>query len=207
MRFDDIYLTVARPDYGVDLVEMQRLGTHNGAKIFGVYTAGKNVALIDECIGPDSGDPRRIFTLYHEVFGHGVLQGRYIRTQMIDALSAGIVVTAASLEAGMERRGEWQANRFGAAVGAPMALVEAAIQLRLGIRQPVVFAGPGTYWIRRDGRDCRFEIIDFDQFCKIIAGAIHDLFGGLSVTAISYRVAKSRFVRNLGIDMRLMRTG
>lgn len=191
LRFEDVHRHVGK-SYGVKLIEGQKLGSDRGCKILGVYQPWSNTAEIDECIGPSSDDPRRVFTLYHEVFGHGVLQGRWMREQMQEAVSNKLIVTEDSFSVGTERRAEWQANRFGAAVAAPKTLVSAAIMLHFN--GPVVYRGGSMYWLPSGNGSRPVAVGSYEHLCTIVAAIIQPHFGGLSVTALSKRVAKCYLV-------------
>src|SRR5437016_4462903 len=80
LHFDDVYEQVIYPEYQIGLDESQDLGTDAvGKKILGWFDPVQNKVFIDRSLKDDS---RRAFTLWHEVGGHGVLQGAWLRDQI-----------------------------------------------------------------------------------------------------------------------------
>jgi hypothetical protein len=76
LHFDDFYEKVIFPRFQIDLYEDEDLGfDDDGRKRLGRYDVLRNAAHLDLVISRDGGDPRRIFTCWHEVAGHGALHG------------------------------------------------------------------------------------------------------------------------------------
>lgn len=75
ISFSSVYDNVVYPQYEIIVEEGCDLGVDDeGQKILGEYDPLSNIAYIDDAISEESNDPRRTFTLWHEVGGHGVLQ-------------------------------------------------------------------------------------------------------------------------------------
>lgn len=193
MNFDVIFEEYIYPEYEIELVEDQDLDVdENGEKILGLFQPEFNRVFIDPSL---KGDPRRVFTLWHEVGGHAVLQGDWLRREMNRiGMVRGIVTTAPMLTPQAEGILERQANLFAAHAAAPVGFVSYAIYKTFGLNRPYRYIGPGRYCFALSSGTRSREVADFTELCNCIAYYIKHWFGGLSVEALSYQVAESKMV-------------
>jgi hypothetical protein len=198
MSFDVAYEHVIYPDYGLELEEDTNLGFDEfGEKVLGLFDPRANRAYIDICLHPREGDPRRAFTCWHELAGHGILHGPWVRRE-IERLGStmAIQVTELSIRPDTTNVLERQANLFAAHAAAPTWLVVHAIRKRFGYlpHNRLTYTGPGQYSFTLD-RGTRLHVVkSFQEFCTRTAYYIKPFFGGLSVEALSYRVAECPLV-------------
>ena len=83
ISFQAVYEELIYPDYGIELQEGLDLGFDDtGRKYFGRFLPMENIVQIDRIISDDPNHPQRAFTYWHEVGGHGVLQGDWLRKQL-----------------------------------------------------------------------------------------------------------------------------
>ena len=125
ISFDRFYESVIYPDYGIVLEEECDLGFDaHGSKILGQFEPASNRVYIDASLSRSLQDPRRTFTLYHEVAGHGVLQGEWLRAEFGRVSQSGkLTTTEAMLDLKTVNVLERQANLFAAHVAAPRWLL------------------------------------------------------------------------------------
>lgn len=183
--FDMIYEEVIYPEYEICIEEHHELGFHSpDEKILAEYLPEERVVLVDREIGPDSGDPRRSFTLWHEVFGHGVLQGEWFRR----CIQRGrITTTSLSLSPSVEAKIEKQANLFAAHCAAPFPLLNLALRHVLPSSE-LKFFEPCTYWLTASRvTRCR-HVENIDDVYRFVAEQIRHLFVGLSLQALSIQL-------------------
>lgn len=187
VSFDFAYEEVIYPEYGISLVENDDLGFDEfGQKIYGSYDPIDNVAFIDQSL---KQDPRRAFTCWHEVGGHGILQGDWLRKELGRLRQRGRLITNESaLDLNTENVLEWQANLFAAHAGAPTPLLYHALEDLLSPTRPIRYIGPGTYTLVFRGVWHWFKVDSLNHLCRIIAKQIQWRFGFLSVEALSYRI-------------------
>lgn len=200
LHFDDFYERVIFPEFRVSLYEDEDLGLDDdGRKLLGRYSVRANAAYLDRAISRDSGDPRCIFTCWHEVAGHGVLQGKWLRERLeSDEVDQFVDVTERSLSPHAERLLEFQANLFAAALAAPHWLVNYAINTTFRPTRPFVFREPCIYWLDVHGLRIRKYIVDAGDLSGWIGSKITGFFGGLSAEAVGYRIAELGWVRDEG---------
>lgn len=195
--FDDVYEQVIYPKYEIDLTETDDLGlARDGTVILGAFAPQLNSAYVTNRIAVNTGDPRRSFTCWHEVGGHGVLQGEWLRkryAQIAMTMVTGEKDIAPNAVQSLER----QANLFAAHAAAPTWLVQVAIRRTFGLRENkrIRYVGRGPYMLCVRGNDLPYkDVASYSDLCRIVAGKIKHLFGGLSVESLGYRVAESRLV-------------
>ena len=198
MRFRDLYESVVYPDYEIELVEGVDLGVDaDGYKILGVYDVEANTAFIDACIGPDSGDPRRTFTLHHEVLGHGVLQGAWLRKRLTDEERSPFVVTTEhSLSPRTIRELERQANAFAARTSAPPWLLDVAVFECFRPTKAFIYLGPTQYWLEAYGISRPYQVESLHDLCRCMALQVRRRFDDLSTESLAYRIADSSWVHD-----------
>ena len=89
-------------------------------KILGRFDVETNTAYIDTSLGPESPDPRRIFTCWHEVGGHGILQGQWLCRELARSHRFRYIITTEdSLDGRTRYELDRQANLFAAHAAAP----------------------------------------------------------------------------------------
>lgn len=196
LRFRELYERVIWPRYRITIqedVDLRLACDGNGA--LGMYIPTDKVALISGSMSERLCDPRRTFTLYHEVCGHGVLQGRLLSIQATGvSASSALVETAETLNPWNRTMLEWQANTMAGMTAAPMWLVNAQIIEQLKPNRPLRYLGPKRYWLGPPGDVRPYEVSSFNHFCRHVASRISHMFDGLSIEALSYRVERSRIV-------------
>lgn len=199
VSFDGAYEQVIYPDFGIVLVEDQDLGFDDqGKKILGEYDPWENTAFIDVSLHPTTRDPRRTFTCWHEVGGHGILQGDWLRQQLgYTHAGARVVTTADSIDFATTIALEQQANLFASYAGAPTWFLNHAICDTYRPARPIRYVGPGKYCLDVRGHCHHYEVADFNDLCRVIALNIQWKFGGLSIEALSYRIESSPFVMDV----------
>jgi hypothetical protein len=195
LHFDDVFEQAIYPLYGIQLDESRDLGTdpQTGKKTLGEFLPEENIAFIDRSL---KDDPRRIFTLWHEVAGHGVLQGQWLRDQLrkLRVRHRRIVTTEDSLSPAAIDMLERQANLFASHAAAPEWLLHAVIVKVFRPTKLFVYIQPCTYWLEVHGRKCRYFVDSVDHLCALIAWKIQPHFGGLSKEALGYRIKESGWI-------------
>jgi hypothetical protein len=187
LHFEDVFEQVIYPNYEIELDESKDLGfDENGKKILGCFDPKGNRAFIDNSL---EDDPRRVFTQWHEVGGHGVLQGEWLRNQLNRQRT--IVTTEESLSPNTISILERQANLFASHAAAPSWFVDAVIVKIFRPTKPFLFFGPCRYWLDVNGMICCHHVDGFDELCRLIAWKIQRFFGGLSKEALGYRIKES----------------
>lgn len=191
VSFDHVYDHWMYRHFRIDLVEDDDLGHDDeGAKIWGKFLPGDRLAYIDRSL---KNDPRRAFTCWHEVGGHGVLQGDWLRMHESRLRNREIITTEASLQVEMSEALEWQANLFASHAGIPTCVLHYQLNRLLGIERPVRFIGKSWYTLVVGRRTHRHFCETFDQLCLWMAFYVKPFFGGMSQEAISYRISGTRF--------------
>lgn len=195
VNFDVIFEEYIYPEYEIELIETHDLGIdEDGEKVLGFFQPELNRVYIDRIL---QNDPRRVFTCWHEVGGHAILQGDWLRREINrTGMVREIVTTAPMLSPDVVGTLEWQANLFAAHAAAPSGFVGHVIQQTFGLRRPFRYIGPGQYSFSLSSGTRIRKVGSFSELCNCIAFYIKHRFGGLSVEALSYRVAESRWVIN-----------
>ena len=199
MNFDLQYDNYIYPEYEIALEEGYDLGYDaQGAKILGTFDFETNTAYIDATLGPPNRDPRRVFTCWHEVGGHGILQGEWFRREFARSPHSRYVVTTEwSIDRRTEYRLDRQANLFAAHAAAPTWFLRHVIQETYQPTHSVRYTGPGTYSLVVKDATVWRDVDDFDHLCRIVAYYIRSRFGGLSLEALGYRLAEIGFVTDV----------
>lgn len=209
ISFDAVYEHIIYPDYGIVLIEGVDLGyDHEGKKVLGQYDVPTNKAYIDVSIHPTTKDARRTFICWHEVGGHGVLQGDWLRQEQrrVGGKSR-VVTTEDSIDLRTTNILERQANLFASHAGAPTWLLHYAIRETYNLTRPIRYTGPGEYCLDVRRRCKYYEVEDFNDLCRVVALNIQWRFGWLSIEALSYRIEESGFVIDVSMpSFRLSRT-
>ncbi|MSR60083.1 MAG: hypothetical protein EXS05_20995 [Planctomycetaceae bacterium] len=197
MNIDIMYERVIYPDFGIVIHEDQDLGFDlHGSKILGEFDPISNTVYIDEELHPRNGDPRRTFTLSHEVGGHAILQGDWLRSELKRLkCNRRIVTTEQLLDLETENVLERQANMFAAHMAAPTWLMNHWIERIFKInRRQFRYIGPGQYCLDVRGHSHFHTVADYTDLCRRISFYLKPFFGGLSVEALTYRIAETGWV-------------
>lgn len=209
LHFDDVYAKVLYPQFGTELYEDLDLEkAPDGRKVLGRYDVATNTVYLDRLISRESGDPRRVFTCWHEVAGHGALQGEWLRKRLQRTGFGGVIdATDVSLSAAAEQRLERQANLFAAHLAAPDWLVHYAVRKIFRPNRVFPFTGPCDYWLDVQGWRSHKFVTDATDLQTWIGAKISGYFGGLSDEAIGYRIAELGWVKDsTSGNLRLYRT-
>lgn len=189
IRFDDVYDQIIYPKHEIILNETTNLGNdEEGKKILGFFEPAENRAYVCSSL---KNDPRRAFTQWHEVAGHGVLQGEWLRNQFGYGR---IVTTEASLSPVTDRILERQANLFASQVAAPTWYVEVLIRHFFRPTKPFFFFRPCHYCLEVNGTSTRRYVASYEDLCHVIGGVIQPFFGRLSKEALGYQVKETGWV-------------
>lgn len=197
--FEELFDSVIYPTYQIELIEDAPLGfAPGGGEILGAYDPEANRAFISPCL---KNDPRRIFTCFHEVVGHGVLQGDWLREQshILNLDAETIVTTEVSLLPSTVSALERQANFCAAATAAPRPLLWRFANRTFDCRgRPIRFGGrEKRHCLHVHGKDIWYDDVEsaFD-LAKITASKIKHLFWGLSNECLAYRLLEAGIVKD-----------
>jgi hypothetical protein len=199
ISFQAVYEEVIYPDFGIELQEGLDLGfDDSGKKVFGRFLPAENIVQIDRAISHDQNHPQRAFTYWHEVGGHGVLQGAWLRKQLKLRGGAGSISTTEDsfgfeVVSALER----QANVFAARAGAPNWLLYHVVNETMALTRPIRYIGPSKYTLQFRGRTETANVNSFDHLCWIIGKQIQFRFGWLSAEALGYRIAETSMVKDM----------
>ena len=191
INFNEIYDTVIYPRTEVQLDVSRDLGCdEKDDLILGQFDPYGNVACVNKQL-VDDDDPRLIFTLNHEVGGHGVLHGPYLRKN--ERNHPILNTTVNTIQNEMMMPFERQANTFAANLAAPIPFIRLLCKLHFGLsdEQSFVYTRPCSYNLNFMGSCERVYIHNKNHLARIIAKKIRRFFGGLSTEALSYQVEKA----------------
>lgn len=179
--FNEVYDAVIYPKYEVHLEKNVYLGVDDsGDQILGQFLPKDNVALVNKTLC-DTEDKRKVFTQWHEVAGHGVLQGSWLRKNREKYPKLSTTQKSMNL---IENNFERQANIFAANVAAPMNFVDYVYRLLFGINRKIPYCGPGIYFLNFQ----RVYIKSPLDLAWKIAKKMQRFFGGLSAESLAYQV-------------------
>jgi hypothetical protein len=192
--FNELYDALIYPQYEIELVRDQTLGlADDGSQILGEFLPKDNTALVDKSLY-ETGDHRFVFTVSHEVIGHGVLHGPFLRehakeyaTLLSTERSTGL--TASGFDWSQMNTFEWQANAFAAHVIAPRTYVWCLWVKLFGTDRKMGYRGPGCYHLTFKDMSLPVKINSPFQLAWIIAKKMEHYFWGLSTQCIAYQVA------------------
>lgn len=198
VSFDAIYEEFIYPQYEIELIEDEYLGSgDDDDEMLGAYEPATNRVFVDARLR-ENNDPRRVFTCWHEVGGHAILQGDWLRSQLNQKSRDRTVVTTASMfSPNVESVLERQANLYASHAAAPTWLVGYAIHRCFGVTRPLRYIGPRKYSFALRSGTRTHAVDSFPEYCYWISRYIQRWFGKLSVEALSYRVADSTWVADL----------
>lgn len=181
--FDDVYDAVIYPKYEIHLEKNVNLGVDDsGDQILGQFLPKDNTALVNKTLF-DTEDKRKVFTQWHEVAGHGVLQGSWLRKNR--EKYPNLFTTQKSMNL-IENNFEMQANTFAVNVAAPMNFVDYIYRLLFGINRKIPYCGPGNYSLNYQ----RVYIKSPLDLAWKIAKKMQRFYGGLSAESLAYQVLK-----------------
>jgi len=194
--FNEFYDALIYPQYEIELVRDQTLGVaDDGSPILGEFLPKDNTALVDKSLF-ETGDHRLIFTASHEVIGHGILHGPFLREHakkypklLSTERSTGL--TASSFDWRQMNTFERQANAFAAHVIAPCTYIWCLWVKLFGTRRKMRYCGPGRYHLTFKDMSLPVHINSPFQLAWIIAKKMQHYFWGLSAQCISYQVAEA----------------
>jgi hypothetical protein len=185
--FDEVYDNVIYPRYEIYLDKETDLGVdYEGNEILGEFLPADNTALVSKRLY-SLNDKRTVFTQWHEVCGHGILQGKFIRKNKIKYPKLYTTQKTINL---ISNTFEFQANCFGAHLAAPISLIRCICIMFFGTDR-FNYIGPGSYNLYVNGRDFKFFIESPQELAKRIAMFIQKYFGGLSIESLSYQILKA----------------
>lgn len=197
--FEDVYNELIYPYYEIELVENVDLGVDDaGNPILGKFDVRQNRAYISLILAPEFGDRRRSFTLWHEVGGHGILQAAWLRRLAAESQESITLADSADVIDGKTLSIlEKQANWFAAHAAAPTWLVRKVLANALEPRRHFRFTGPAKYTVSWYERDVTQGFNSHEGVCRFFAHRLRHFFGGLSVEALSYRIAETGLVLDI----------
>jgi hypothetical protein len=189
LDFDEAYDAVIYPNYEIELYKETDLGVDDeGMEILGEFLPKDNVALINKRLF-ERNDPRRVFTMSHEVVGHGILHGKFLRE------NARKYPKLHTTEEGIKQSiwkhfntFEWQANTFAASFIAPAGYVLALYWKLFGTKRRINYVGPGRYSLCFNDNTFYVNVASPYQLAWIIAKRIKHYFWGLSTESLLYVV-------------------
>lgn len=191
--FDLCYEEFIYPQYEIVVEEECDLGhSSTGEKVLGKYLPSQNLALIDASISRRSGDPRREFTLWHEVAGHGISQGAWLRSQLCEE----VLDDRLTLSLDSERQLERQANIFAAHFAVPAPLLIQTYQKIIG-NGPIKYIGPGSYGIGfGNGWKLYPNVESITDLARWVGGHLQFFFGRISKEMLGYRILEEGLIHD-----------
>jgi hypothetical protein len=185
IEFDEVYEAIIYPEFEVYLEKNVNLGVDDfGEQILGRYIPKDNTALLDKKLF-DTRDPRRVFTEWHEVAGHGVLQGVFLRK---NAIKYDKLYTTDKSMKFIENSFERQANTFAANIAAPRSYVWCVFRKLFGSRRKIKYCGPGKYSLCFNDNTWFVSVSSPFELAWTIAKRIQHYFWGLSAEVIAYQL-------------------
>lgn len=201
INFELIYEDCLYPEYEFDFDDDCDLGCdEDGEQIYGAFEPESNCICVDRSLNNPAEllGRKKTFTIWHEV-GHAILHRGWILSQARQRGIKRLTDTELSIEPDVESNLERQANLFAGRAGAPTWFLDYVLSETFSLRtRQLRYTGPGRYGFYVRGFDTQYSISSFAHFCAVAAYHVRDRFGGLSVEALSYRVAESRLVLDLG---------
>lgn len=191
--FDDVYDSIIYPNYEICLDTSIDLDVDDrGDEILGQFLPEDNTVLISSRLIARN-DPRRVFTTLHEVVGHGILHGNFLRKNSKNYPN--LYSTEESMKL-IENTFEGQANAMAVNFLSPEGFVLALYRKVFGTWRKINYIGPGRYNLYVNGVDCSVWAASPYQLAWAVAKRIKHYFWGLSTESIMYRVLKVAIERN-----------
>lgn len=183
--FDEVYDAVIYPHYEIILDKNEDLGFDDfGDPILGRFIPKDNAALINKRLF-ETRDPRTVFTEWHEVTGHGILHGDFLRK------NAQKYQKLFTTEKGMnliENTFEWQARTFAANAAAPRIYVWCMFIKLFGMRRKIKYQGARRYSLIFNNNTWFVYVSSPLELARKIAKRMKHYFWGLSTESIAYQV-------------------
>ncbi len=205
VNFDEMYEALIYPRYEIELDRNQSLGEDDsGVPVLGEFLPVHNAALIDRRLF-ETNDRRLIFTTIHEVIGHGILHGPFLRkhAKKFPRLLSTVDSTGQTKH-GFDLRQmntfEWQANAFAANVVAPRTYIWCLWIKLFGTDRLLTYRGPGEYFLSYMGKPRSFYVNTPYHLAWVIAKKMRYYFWGLSTQCIAYQVAAA-VIRYKGYEL------
>lgn len=195
VNFDEMYEVVLYPKYEIVLVTDEDLGVDDeGTAILGKFLPKDNTALVDKKLFEER-DPRRVFIEGHEVIGHGILHGPFLRKNAykfpkLYSTEKGIDPTQNRFNWKTFNTFEQQANTFAANVMAPRIYVWCMFIKLFGMRRKIRYCGPGKYSLCYNNNNWFVYVSSPLELAWKIAKRMKHYFWGLSAESLSYQVLK-----------------
>lgn len=192
--FSLFYEQYAKPLLGVRLIDGVDIDQpDDGSEVLGRYIPSLDLIQISTIVGPGSADPRRAFTLWHEM-GHAILHSYFKDRRLLGRETQSPRSTTSDHAAGRcNGDAEWQANVIAGMLGAPARWLRFAVYTALNCDKSIIFTSPTTYTIGRD-HCSRVWCDSVDELAEAVARRIALRFGGLSVQSIAIQLKEERFV-------------
>lgn len=187
MSFDSMYEEYIYPTYEIGL-KYEDLGFDEaGQRILGTFLPVEKIAKIDSSLRKS---PQRVFTLFHEVCGHGILQGDWLRKNMARLQHGRVASVEHTPDFTYDHGLEWQANLFAAHLAAPTQLITEFATKKLKLNRTVEFKGPGFYGVETVDGYREFRCQTFDAILTMLALPLQRYFGHLSVQSLAIRLGE-----------------
>lgn len=188
INFDEVYDALIYPLYGINIVKDEDLGVDDsGEPILGRFLPRENTAFVDNKLF-ETHDPRRVFTEWHEVVGHGILHGPFLRKSANNNPTLVTTPKGISLLENAFNTFEWQANVFAANVAVPKSYVYCIFAKLFGMRRKIKYCGPRRYSLIYNDMFWPVRASSPLNLAWIIAKRIRHYFWGLSTESIAYQV-------------------
>lgn len=191
--FDELYDSVVYPEYEIELVRNENLGVDDeGTRILGKFLPKDNTALVDKKLF-ETEDPRRVFTQCHEVLGHGILHGPFLRKNAhkyarLYSTEKAVGLAQSTFDWKKFNTFEWQANTFAANVITPKNYIWCLCIKLFGMKHKINYIGPTKYCLYFNGKDSFVNVGSPYQLAWQIAKRMKGYFWGLSTESLSYSV-------------------
>jgi len=183
--FNEVYEAIIYPKFEICLDTTNDLGVDDfGDIILGRYIPKENTALVNKKLF-EQRDPRTVFTEWHEVAGHGVLQGEFLRQHLKNYDK--LYTTEKSMKL-IDNSFEWQANTFAANVAAPRIYVYCLFEQLFGTRGKIPFRGACKYSLCFNEHHWEVYANSPFELAWKIATRIKRFFWGLSAEVIAYQL-------------------
>lgn len=198
INYEHVYDTLLYSQYGISLEEGDNLSEGDDEIVFGYYDIFTNTVALDAVVC-DLNNPlssKKAFTFWHEV-GHAFLHSEWLKSQIANYPNGRVITTESAISRETSDRLEKQANLFASHAAAPTWFLNHVIETTFGLNHAICYRGPYKYQLYPWGVKKQFQINSHHELCRAIAYNIRHRFGGLSVEALTYRVAaESKWVKD-----------
>ncbi len=187
INIDEIYESVIYPEYEFERYTNIDLGfiENTEEKILGKTIPKEKVILIDKSIAPESGDPRYVFTLAHEI-AHALLHS---------GLKPLFRCTSKSIKKQTDIY-EKQANYCAQNLLMPKDLVFYRFVKYYMPSKPIFYIGEGTYCLGWHGRGKMQYFDSYRDYCKALARPLRGYFSNISMESLGGRLCKLGLIQN-----------